>query len=149
MELYIGGFAQGKLEYVRRQHPGEDFRILDGADRKLEGGPVLKDSPAPESGRRQELPDGRMNGGRLLINHFHGWVKGLIAEGKDAEALTEMLAKEYPDCIIICDEVGNGIVPVEPFEREYRERLGRILIGLAAKAERVERVSCGIGLRVK
>ncbi|MDO5415562.1 MAG: bifunctional adenosylcobinamide kinase/adenosylcobinamide-phosphate guanylyltransferase [Lachnospiraceae bacterium] len=129
MELYIGGFAQGKLEYVRRQHPGEKFRILDGADRKLE--------------------DGRMDGGRLLINHFHGWVKGLIAEGKDAEALTEMLAKEYPDCIIICDEVGNGIVPVEPFEREYRERLGRILIGLAAKAERVERVSCGIGLRVK
>lgn len=53
------------------------------------------------------------------------------------------------NCIIISDEIGNGIVPVEAFEREYRERTGRILIQLAQKAEEVERVICGIGQKIK
>jgi adenosyl cobinamide kinase/adenosyl cobinamide phosphate guanylyltransferase len=38
---------------------------------------------------------------------------------------------------------------MDAFEREYRERLGRILITIAAKADRVERVICGIGQRIK
>ena len=50
---------------------------------------------------------------------------------------------------IICDEVGNGIVPMDAFEREYRERLGRFLIEVAKRADRVERIMCGIGQRIK
>ncbi|MBP6421033.1 MAG: bifunctional adenosylcobinamide kinase/adenosylcobinamide-phosphate guanylyltransferase, partial [Agathobacter sp.] len=42
-----------------------------------------------------------------------------------------------------------GIVPLDSFEREYRERLGRLLCEIAAKAERVERIVCGIGQRIK
>ena len=57
--------------------------------------------------------------------------------------------EKHPDTVIICDEVGNGIVPLDSFEREYRERLGRLLCEIAAKAERVERVVCGIGQRIK
>ena len=57
--------------------------------------------------------------------------------------------ERYGECAIICDEIGNGIVPGDRFEREYRERTGRILIDLAARAERVERVICGIGQRIK
>ena len=41
------------------------------------------------------------------------------------------------------------IVPLDSFEREYRERLGRLLCEIAAKAERVERIVCGIGQRIK
>ncbi len=110
MELYIGGYAQGKLEYVRRQHPEEDVRIKNG---------------------------------------FHLWVRELMEEGKDPEAETQRFLKEHPDAIIISDEIGNGIVPTDAFERDYRERLGRILIRIAAEAERVERVICGIGQRIK
>ena len=57
--------------------------------------------------------------------------------------------EKHPDTVIICDEVGNGIVPLDSFEREYRERLGRLLCEIAAKAERVERIVCGIGQRIK
>ena len=57
--------------------------------------------------------------------------------------------EKYPNCVIISDEVGNGIVPIEAFEREYRERTGRILVELAKKAEEVERVICGIGQKIK
>ena len=55
----------------------------------------------------------------------------------------------YEDFIIICDEIGNGIVPIDPFEREYRERVGRILVQLAKRAEEVERIICGIGQKIK
>ena len=57
--------------------------------------------------------------------------------------------KKNPDCIIICDEIGNGIVPMDPFERVYRERTGRILISLAENAEEVERIICGIPQKIK
>ena len=57
--------------------------------------------------------------------------------------------EKYPDCVIISDEIGNGIVPLDAFEREYRERTGRILVELAARAEEVERVICGIGQKIK
>ena len=46
-------------------------------------------------------------------------------------------------------EIGNGIIPLEPFEREYRERTGRILVELASRAEEVERVICGMGQKIK
>ena len=55
----------------------------------------------------------------------------------------------HPGCIIISDEIGNGIVPVNSFEREYRERTGRILVELAGRAEEVVRVICGIGQKIK
>lgn len=31
-------------------------------------------------------------------------------------------AEENPDTIVIADEIGNGIVPLDAFEREYRSR---------------------------
>ena len=37
----------------------------------------------------------------------------------------------------------------EAGEREYRERLGRMLVEIAKRAESVERVFCGIGQRIK
>ncbi len=60
------------------------------------------------------------------------------------ESILDFITK-YPDCILISDEIGNGIVPMDAFEREYREQTGRILIELAKEAEEVTRVICGIG----
>ena len=57
--------------------------------------------------------------------------------------------KEHPDCIFICDEIGNGIVPMDKQEREYRERVSRLLIRLAEEAETVERIICGMGQKIK
>ena len=47
------------------------------------------------------------------------------------------------------DEIGNGIVPLDAFEREYREQTGRAEILLAKKADEVVRVICGIGQKIK
>ena len=42
-------------------------------------------------------------------------------------------------------EVGYGLVPVDAFERQYREAVGRICTNLAACADRVDRYSAGSG----
>ncbi len=49
----------------------------------------------------------------------------------------------------MCDEIGCGLVPVDAFEREYREAVGRIMTGLTKKAVRADRVICGIGYVIK
>ena len=84
-----------------------------------------------------------------MFRNFHLWIRELIAQGKDAEAEAEQYFAAHPNAILIADEVGNGIVPLDPFEREYRERLGRILIRAAELSEQVVRVICGIGQRIK
>ena len=127
MELYIGGYAQGKLEYVRQVHCREELEVIDGA---------LCSGLEADTDKR------------VVFYHFHAMVKR-TAEPEKCREQAELLVKKHPDCIIISDEVGNGIVPMEQEERAYRERLGRILIELAARAERVERVICGIGQRIK
>ena len=51
--------------------------------------------------------------------------------------------------IIVCREVGCGIVPMDAFEREYRETVGRVCTELAAMSEEVHRVLCGVGTVIK
>lgn len=84
-----------------------------------------------------------------LFPRFHIWVREKLLACECPEKEIRAYLKEHPDTIIVCDEVGNGIVPMEAFEREYRERLGRILTELAAEAEEVERVICGLGQKIK
>lgn len=132
MQLYIGGFAQGKLSYVEGKLAGKQIELIDGA--KLMPGAAWQ-MPARE--------------GKPVFYNFHLWIRSLLEQGLDAEVETKKLVEQCPDIWIISDEVGNGIVPMEPFEREYRERLGRILIQIAADAGHVERVICGMGQVLK
>lgn len=127
MKLVIGGYAQGKLSYVLNTYQ-------------------LKKSMVCEA----TIPENKVAQGKtVIVNHFHKWVKISIQRGECPEDKILMFLKNYPDCIIICDEIGNGIVPIDTFEREYRERVGRLLVELAGRAECVERVICGIGQRIK
>ena len=46
-------------------------------------------------------------------------------------------------------DVSQGIVPMDPALRVFREMNGRLMLRLAAEASEVHRVFCGIGKRVK
>ncbi len=99
-----------------------------------------------------------------IFPQFHMWVKAhmeLDANDKINEnvnsnekndklekELREKLAQE-PDTIIVCNELGCGVVPMDAFDRAWRERTGRLTCALAAQAEAVYRVTCGIGTRIK
>ena len=55
----------------------------------------------------------------------------------------ELLAAN-PDIILICDEVGCGVVPMDREDRAWRERVGRTCCALAERADLVVRLYCGI-----
>jgi len=51
--------------------------------------------------------------------------------------------------VIVADEIGCGVVPVDRNDRTWREATGRALCVLAQKSENVTRVVCGIGVCIK
>lgn len=125
MKLIIGGYAQGKLDYVLRKYNLQMNQVWKG-----------------------ELPN-EVQDEIIVIDQFHYWVKTELSKGQNPEEKILQFVEKYLDAIIISDEIGNGIVPIDAFEREYREQTGRILIKLAERADEVERVICGIGQKLK
>ena len=65
--------------------------------------------------------------------------RGLVEEG--LTALADALAQRE---VVICTEVGAGVVPIDPEERAFRESAGRLAVALADRAACVVRVVCGI-----
>ena len=120
MKLYIGGCCQGKADYVSAQ-----TGLV----------PVCC------------TPDQALNA--PAINCFHLTMRQVVEAGNTGEAFARTLLDHNPEAVVICDEIGLGVVPLDPFERRWREETGRALCLLAAAAERVERVSCGLGQRLK
>ena len=75
-----------------------------------------------------------------ILNHLETWLK---TETDPMPALEAYLSR-HPDAVILCDEVGCGVVPMDRLDRDWRERVGRTCCALAARAELVVRVYCGI-----
>ena len=88
----------------------------------------------------------------VLFHHCHRFVYWTTRYRIDAMTLWNLLLAQCQAeerwCAVM-DEIGGGIVPVDSFEREYRENTGRFGCALAAQAEKVIRVHCGIGVLIK
>jgi len=148
MRLIIGGAYQGELDYAKKTYGIEDGWI-DGRDCEW-----------------MEITTCRG------IHHFHEYIKRMTqaepeqipADGQqifrfDLADLTilEEQAREFsvwlfqrnPGITIVSNELGYGIVPMEKMDRLWREAVGRICTCLAAEADEVVRVVCGIGGRLK
>ena len=69
-------------------------------------------------------------------------VQNLAADTADLPALADRLASEYD--ILIATEVGGGVVPMDANERADREAAGRLACLLAARADCVVQMFCGI-----
>ena len=123
MIFVIGGEFSGKSEYVKGNFKAD---IIDGATASLD---ELQTAAA--------------------VKNFHLLVKKQIENGFDIKDKTDWLLNVNPDIIIISNEVGCGVVPLERADREYREAVGRLNCYLAKRAERVIRVVCGIGQVIK
>ena len=66
-------------------------------------------------------------------------------ESQPDTPLEKLLRKD----VVICDEIGCGLVPIDAGERQRREQVGRLCIQLAKEASRVIRVVCGVGTVIK
>ena len=96
MRLVIGGCAQGKLSYVMDRYGMQESCVMDGV---LEMTCVSQD--------------------KVIVNHFHQWVKSCMEHEENPEQLIEEFLEKNQDCIIISDEVGNGIVPMAPLSYQH------------------------------
>ena len=131
MRLMIGGSWQGKLETARRLWGFSPEKVTDGA------------SCGPEQLERA-----------AVLNHFHELVKRSLTEDSDItpeniDAFVDQAAAPGKDLIILCDELGCGVVPYDRNDRAWREKTGRLLCLLAAGADEVYRVTAGIAVRIK
>lgn len=124
MRIITGGAFQGKRAFADRLYPGVEW--TDGGSCDLD-----------------EIRTCR------AVYGFHEFVKRWLKQGTSWEELASLILEKNRDLILICDEIGCGLVPVDAFEREYRESTGRVMNALAEQAERVDRVVCGIGRRIK
>ena len=129
VHLIIGGAFQGKLQYAETLY--SKICWYDGAECQ------------PEQ-LEKELT--KIDG----IAHFELLVRRWMEDGRETEELTGLLMNRRKGLVVlISDEIGYGLVPVDAFERKYREAHGRLMTDLAAQAQRVDRVVCGIGTRLR
>lgn len=126
MELYVGGAHQGKLEYVLNRLQLMPSMVVDGAT-------------CDDTALRQAS----------VIDQFHLYLRRLLEQQKDVMAAVDALLAAHPDVILLLDEIGCGIVPMDAFERQYRDVVGQVGCILAKRADHVERVICGIGQVLK
>ena len=105
--------------------------------------------------RKYEVPDNQVSNtfeaseNARIFHNFQQAVQKLLSSGEDPMKKLEYLLLVNPDLIVICDEVGCGVVPVDREERAWRETVGRLCCWMAERAESVERVFCGLGMRLK
>lgn len=125
MKLITGGRYGGKLEYVINTLGIEEDSVLDMAS-----------LPAPDI--RKEMD------GYDILYHLESFIRSALEYGLDPARITEEYIRSHPDCIIICDEVGSGIIPEAAEDDEWREVTGRIMCTLAGRAGGLTRITFGM-----
>ena len=133
MILVIGGFHQGKTAFARRLAAG------GGKTGEVEA------DIAEADGRSASLEEALH---AEVVLGFHHYIKRLLQSGQDTETFVRQVIEADPR-VVVMTEVGYGIVPMEADERQYREAVGIAGQMLAAKAEGVYRLVCGIGTKIK
>ena len=124
MEMIIGGAFQGKSSLAESKYP--DIRWVKGAEADWEAISKAKG-----------------------ILGFHEYIRKELKEGREVTSLAKDLIQANPDVVIVSDEVGYGVVPIDAFDRLYREKVGRILCKAVEQAEEVYRVVAGIPVCIK
>lgn len=92
----------------------------------------------------------------ILMDCVTVWLSNLIHhygekanECPEIEALFDALDAPVCDVILVTNEAGSGIVPMNPVARQFRDLAGFINQSLASHAHVVEMTVCGIPLTLK
>ena len=125
MILIFGGAYQGKLEYAL-----DNFNMTEKDVFHCKEEAVLDLS-------------------FKVINNLENFVMGCVKEGKEAKDLLLEYGEALEDKIIIVTDISQGIVPMDPVQRCWREMVGRTMLYLGGRAEKVIRVFCGLGQEIK
>ncbi len=121
--LYIGGAAQGKRALAMATHS-------------------LIESQVAQGGALQSADELRT---AKMLDQLHLLTRRMLERGEQPSQLLPWLQ----DKVVVCDEIGCGIVPLDPFERQWREETGRLCCEIAKVAGTVIRVHCGLPQFIK
>lgn len=98
---------------------------------------------------RAEAGPGRI----VLVECLTLWLTNLMTAGRDtareAAALAEAAARLEGPVVMVSNEVGQGVVPLDPMSRAFVDHAGRLHQTLAAVADEVVLVVAGLPLRLK
>jgi adenosyl cobinamide kinase/adenosyl cobinamide phosphate guanylyltransferase len=141
--LVIGGAASGKRSYVRSLGYADEQM----ADATLDERPVIYNlQDMVDACLARTLARDSAKNGRQQPSVSSGETLDISGETVTVSALLEpLLSKE----VVICNEVGAGVIPVDRLEREGREAAGRLCNQLARQADRVVRLVAGIPVVIK
>jgi len=173
--LITGGSRSGKSSFAQglaEEHPGSrlflatcpltdremEIRILRHIqDRQKANWETIEE---PIHLVRQLAQSGRYD--TVLIDCLTLWINNLLHEASTrnrsldedgvalmANTLAEAAGEHPGEVILVTNEVGLGIVPKNKTARLYRDLVGRCNQCIAAAADRVYLVTCGIPLQIK
>ena len=126
MELIIGGAYQGKKNIAQKLFGLRNTDILDGENCKIEDAFSCR-----------------------AVSEFHMLIRRIMEQQESPEDFFKHLKTENPGVILISNEIGYGIVPLERFERDWREKTGRICCLAAQESGHVIRVLAGNPVCIK
>lgn len=125
MKMIIGGAYQGKKKYAIEKYNLFENELLNGEIMSIEN-------------------DGNIS----CIYNFHKLIKRILNRPNFMEYINLIIEKN-PNLIIITDEIGNGIVPIDKEDRIWRETVGNVCCYIAKKSDIVTRIICGIPINIK
>lgn len=119
MILVFGGAYNGKLAYVKEKYnlDEEDIFYCNSDNINLE---------------------------KKVICGFHIFVKNMILENRSPLEYIKSNMDKLKDKIIITDDIGLGIVPIEKIDRIWRDEHGKSIQYISSKSKKVIRIFLGI-----
>ena len=85
----------------------------------------------------------------ILILNLHEGVKNLLQRKINAVKFFEERINFLRDSVLIGNEISGGVVPVDKFERQWRDETGNLYKYLASEADIVDRIFASLPLRLK
>lgn len=124
MRVIIGGAYNGKRAYVKRELLGkQSFQWFEG-----------------------ELPTGSID--NVVVTDLDKWLARF--ESDENTAIQSVIAAlENKNSIVVLTDIGRGIVPMNPKDRELRDRCGRLYQRLMKEADEVIQIWYGIPKKIK
>lgn len=89
----------------------------------------------------------------LVIDCLTLWLSNLMHHERNIPSATQALIAALQEApghvILVSNEIGLGLAPMEPLSRRFRDAQGRLNQHIAAVADRVELVAAGLPLALK
>jgi histidinol-phosphate/aromatic aminotransferase/cobyric acid decarboxylase-like protein/adenosyl cobinamide kinase/adenosyl cobinamide phosphate guanylyltransferase len=152
LTLVLGGTRSGKSAHAERLALASGQRVryvgtADAADRSMQArieAHLARRPPEWETvAAEDELAATIMAGGLTLIDGLGVWIAGRAPELVESEVAKLVAAAVDHEVIVVAEQAGEGLVPMDRIARAWLDLLGESVQRLSAAAGRVDYVVAG------